>query len=177
MRTVKTIVALALVVLAAACEKGVPDLAGPEMRLGAATGKIVPLKGTFAFQTTAPVPIARCEVGEIGVRATKVGNATHLGRFTAVSTYCVDPATLAITRGKTIFTAANGDQLFTTFSGRLTGSPPVFGVEIALTITGGTGRFSGASGSASVVGDFDTAAGAGTASLDGVISSLGASKR
>lgn len=168
MRTLKKIIVPALFVLVAACDQGFPTDAGPGVRLAGAAGVTVPLKGGFDFQA-APDATVSCGDGEIGIRATKVGRATHLGPFTAVSTYCVDLAALAIRNGHTIYTVANGDELWSTFSGRLTGSPPVFGVEIDLIITGGTGRFAGASGNAAVVGDFDASVGSGTVSMDGVL--------
>jgi hypothetical protein len=173
MRTLKAIVTPALVVLAVACENGTPNLAGPEVLLSkAAASKMVPFKGTLTYQST-PAPVDRCGPGEIGASLTKVGNATHLGRFTVASSQCFDPATRAITKGEAIFTAANGDQLFARHSGRVTGSPPVLAFEIDYTVTGGTGRFAGASGSIRATGHRDTRTGGGSASLVGVISSPG----
>jgi hypothetical protein len=175
MRTLKTIVVPALFVLLTACDQDFPTQAGPEVRLAAAAGVTVPLKGGFEFQA-APDAAVQCGDGEIGIRATKIGRATHMGPFTALSTYCVDLAALAIRTGKTIYTTASGHELWSTFSGRLTGSPPVFGVEIDLVVVGGTGRFAGATGSAAVVGDFDAAVGSGTVSMDGVLTWGGSSK-
>ena len=174
MRTLKAIITAALVVLAVACENGTPDLTRPELRFSKATApKMVPFKATLTYQSTAPVPVERCGPGEIGMSLTKAGDATHLGRFTVVASQCLDPATGAITKGEAVFTAANGDQVFATQSGRVTGSPPVLGFELTYTVTGGTGRFAGASGSIRATGDFDVRTGGGSASLEGVISSPG----
>lgn len=175
MRALKKIIVPALFVLVAACDREFPTQAGLGVRLAAAAGVTVPLKGGFEFWA-APDAAVQCGDGEIGIRATKIGRATHLGPFTAVSTYCVDLAALAIRSGHTIYTVANGDELWSTFSGKLTGSPPVFGVEIDLLIAGGTGRFAGASGSAAVVGDFDASVGSGTVSMDGVLTWGGSNK-
>jgi hypothetical protein len=176
MRTLKKIIVPALFVLVAACDQGIPTEAGPGPRLAGAAGVTVPLKGGFDFWA-APDAAVLCADGEIGIRATKIGRATHLGPFTARSTYCVDLAALAIRNGHTIYTAANGAELWSTFSGKLTGSPPVFGVEIDLIVVGGTGRFAGATGGAVVVGDFDASVGSGTVSMDGVLTWGGSSKR
>jgi hypothetical protein len=174
MRTLKAIVTPALVVLAAACENGTPDLAAPEVSLArAAASEMVPFKGTFTMQLT-PADVGRCGDNELGASITKVGHATHLGRFTAFSTQCFNPNTGEITQGETVFTGANGDQLSVAYSGQVspTGSPSVFAVDLDLTVTGGTGRFAGASGNMTGVGE-STATGAGSASLEGVISSPG----
>ena len=76
------------------------------------------------------------------------GNATHLGRFTSSWEVQVNVITSAST-GTVVFTAANGDTLFTTFEGQgyPTGTPDVILILEVHTITGGTGRFAGATGS------------------------------
>ena len=77
------------------------------------------------------------------------GNATHLGRFTATwhgdITFGVEFSPIIRT-----FVAANGDELYA--EGLGAGTPPdpdQFVVEL-MTITGGTGRFEGATGSFTV---------------------------
>jgi hypothetical protein len=72
----------------------------------------------------------------------------HLGRAigSAEETATFTPAGPIITN-RTTYTAANGDQLFVTFNG--SGTPPQNGVVTfsgTETVTGGTGRFAGASG-------------------------------
>jgi hypothetical protein len=52
-------------------------------------------------------------------------------------------------------------------------TPGVFYIEETATITGGTGRFAGASGSFTVERLFDTVAGATSGSFDGSISTHG----
>lgn len=174
MHTRNVVATLLAVALAAACDTGAPDVVGPELRSSkAAAPKMVPFKATLTYQSTAPAEVERCGPGEIGMTLTKAGNATHLGRFTVVASQCLDPATGAITKGEAVFTAANGDQVFATQSGQVSGSPPVLAFELDYTITGGTGRFAGASGSINATGDFDVRTGGGTASLEGVMSSPG----
>ena len=79
---------------------------------------------------------------------------TDLGRTTAIAEQIVTitgPAT-AIASNSTIYTAANGDQLFVTWTGTGTSSGPDNAFSGPETITGGTGRFAGASGSTWVSG-------------------------
>ncbi|AMY07951.1 hypothetical protein LuPra_01136 [Luteitalea pratensis] len=108
-------------------------------------------------------------------RGTYQGTATHLGAFTAAFVDVVDIAT-ATSTGTSDFTAANGDRLSTTTAGGQDGfTPPnISSVRVLATITGGTGRFSGATGTLTVrfIQEIDYANGTGevvSGSLDGVI--------
>ena len=86
------------------------------------------------------------ELGVVSVHGEGQGEATHLGRFTAtsdVSIYVLTPNFVVI--GNWTFVAANGDKLFAHGIGSA-GADPLHGVG-SFTITGGTGRFKGASGS------------------------------
>jgi hypothetical protein len=98
------------------------------------------------------------------------GNATHLGSFTLEVPHVVDP--VSRTGGGTYeFTAANGDKLFATFTGRATQiAPGVLRLDEEARITGGTGRFADAAGSFTCVRIFDMAAGTTTGSFSGTIS-------
>jgi hypothetical protein len=71
-----------------------------------------------------------------------VGEATHVGRFTAISDAIID-VTNGFAMGTWTITAANGDQLFLDMTGY--GIDDLHGAG-QFTITGGTGRFEGASG-------------------------------
>jgi hypothetical protein len=87
------------------------------------------------------------------------GHATHLGRVTLATTEIIDfassPGTLLILDGRMVMVAANGDELRWSYSGTGTLPPDADG-NIALSgtfvITGGTGRFSDASGSGTFTG-------------------------
>ena len=70
-----------------------------------------------------------------------VGNATSLGKFTKTEFLYVND--LPAISGTAIFEAANGDQVFAEFVGGFTSPTTAEGVY---TITGGTGRFFGATG-------------------------------
>jgi hypothetical protein len=107
---------------------------------------------------------------------TYVCQLQHLGRTTAIAEQLVlftGPGTL-IASNSTVYTAANGDQLYSTFTGPGTadadGGIVFSGLE---TYTGGTGRFAGASGS-SVISGTASVAGlppfAGQFTLDGTLS-------
>src|SRR6476619_235816 len=79
-------------------------LAGP-----AAAGKRVPFRGSFQG-----VDIADVQFPKLFVDGSGSGNATHLGRFTLAYELEVDLLTLPIESfGSSVFTAANGDSLFT----------------------------------------------------------------
>jgi hypothetical protein len=101
------------------------------------------------------------------------GNATQLGRFTVEIPHLVNQAT-RIGGGTYIFTAANGDTLTADFSGQATlVSPGVLSVAETGVITGGTGRFAGATGSFTAERTFFVATGTTTGTFEGTISSPG----
>jgi len=80
------------------------------------------------------------------VDATGSGNASHLGRFTLTYELVVD-FLIDGTSGSAVFTAANGDSLFTDIVGHGTSLGEFASIVETHTITGGTGRFAGATGS------------------------------
>jgi hypothetical protein len=72
--------------------------------------------------------------------------------------------------------AANGDSIYTTVAGssEMTATPGVNSITEINTITGGTGRFSGAQGSFTVERLIDLATGFTSGSFHGMITSPGA---
>ena len=101
------------------------------------------------------------------------GDAAQLGRFTVEVPHLVNQAT-RIGVGTYVFTAANGDTLNADFSGQATlVAPGVLSVVESGVITGGTGRFAGATGSFAVERTFFIATGRTTGSFSGTISSPG----
>ena len=131
-----SIVRLSLALLA------VLALAGPAA--AERQGKQVPFRGRLEGIATA-TPLAPQFVA---VNVEGSGNATQLGRFD-VSISLVANATDGTAVGTYEFTAANGDTLTADFTERFTPTdvPGVFSDVITATITGGTGRFAGATGS------------------------------
>lgn len=106
----------------------------------------------------------------MSVTASGTGNATHLGRFTVSYEVEVNLETIAGI-GSAQFVAANGDSLFAEGTGQATetGTPGVFTIVEQYMITGGTGRFSGASGSITLDRIVDTNTGATSGTIDGNI--------
>jgi len=75
---------------------------------------------------------------------TGTGHASHLGRYTLAAGEHIDLATGAITRGFYTLTAANGDTISGIYTGRAL--PGLTGYLVSGTVSGGTGRFAGATG-------------------------------
>ena len=105
------------------------------------------------------------------VNGTAEGTATQLGRYTATFTVVVTLATSSST-GSIALVAANGDELVGTLTGQGTAiAPNVAHIIENVTITGGTGRFAGASGSFTIDRTLDQLTGLSSGSLiDGSIS-------
>ena len=95
------------------------------------------------------------------------GTATHLGRYTAAFEATVNVLDGTST-GSFTFTAANGDQLFSTFVGLGVGEP-IANITETLTITGGTGRLAGAAGTLIVRRTLDLTTGVSSGSIVGSI--------
>jgi hypothetical protein len=95
----------------------------------------VPFKGTFTYDVNT---------------SSGTGTASHIGRFEIAepnnSVVRNADGSLVVT-GTAIITAANGDQIFATHSGLITFQDGMVQVDAEFTITGGTGRFTGATGS------------------------------
>jgi len=76
------------------------------------------------------------------------GNATHLGRFTVTADWTLAPTG---NFGTSTWTAANGDELSTSFARRGVVEPPTITFTETHTVTSGTGRFANASGTFTIV--------------------------
>ena len=103
-----------------------------------------------------------------------MGIATQLGHFMLDVRLVVDPATRTAV-GVYEFTAANGDTLYAEFTGLATPTeiPGVLYIEETAVITGGTGRFAGATGSFIAKRLSDPIAGMTVGSFDGTITTPG----
>ena len=104
------------------------------------------------------------------------GVASHVGRYEYSSRECVDfgSASLPYT-GRFTITAANGDAIVGIYAGNAAVAGTTIFYEQTHTITGGTGRFAGASG------EFETNGiayedGSHEQVLSGAISSVGSEK-
>ena len=105
------------------------------------------------------------------VTATGTGEATHLGRYTVSYEVEVDLPTGTGSGLSAQYVAANGDSLFAEGSGQATPTddPSVFVVVEIYTITGGTGRFAGATGSFTETRQVNIATGVTSGTMDGKI--------
>jgi hypothetical protein len=144
-------------------------LAAPSVATAAIT---TPLR----FDFTAQASFAETSVpGVFTVTTSGVGHASHLGRITVSTTETLDfvtsPGTLLVRDGRLVMVAANGDELHWTYEG--TGSLPDADGESVLTgtfvITGGTGRFSDASGGGTFGGSGNAVTGLASLSYRGTI--------
>ncbi len=135
--------------------------------------KQVPFKGTFEGTGTASaLPGDRCPDLIVEIHGT--GQGTHLGRLTTNQSHCATPTSLSFTDGLFTLTAANGDELRGTYSGNFVPlDPPLFTIDGQFTFTGGTGRFTGATGGGDASGVQNLATGEATVSLVGTISNVG----
>jgi hypothetical protein len=141
-------------------------LAGP-----VAAGDAVPFKGSLAGDWSRTPLDPPFVFDEFDVE----GNATQLGEFDLV----VEATVNLVTRSGSAsfkFVAANGDVVTAQGSGRgmPTAVPGVVLIMQDATITGGTGRFAGATGNFTVTQLLDTVTGTVIGSFDGTISSPGA---
>ena len=129
------------------------------------TGHDVPFKGSL---TASEVDIVTFPT--LLADGAAEGTATHLGRYTAKFNATVNVLDGTAT-GSYTFTAANGDRLFSTFTGL---GVPAGGTMASITetleISGGTGRFAGASGALVVRRALDQATGKSSGEIEGSIS-------
>jgi hypothetical protein len=101
---------------------------------------------------------------------TSTGQATELGQVTytehSITHFGPDGKIAFISDGTSALVAANGDAVFLTYSGLLSGA----GAQFGYTITGGRGRFKGATGSGVVLCVRDKAKNEFVRTFDGTLS-------
>jgi hypothetical protein len=140
----------------------------------ASAASLVPFHATVAETFTAglcdPVP-------SLCVTIDGSGHATHLGRIREAATVVVDlasnpaPGCHTETRTTTL-TAANGDQIMLDATGQSCATGPTTSIAVdAYVVTGGTGRFSGASGSGTIIARINLASGRALVTFRGLLSS------
>src|SRR6266496_5678242 len=146
----------------------------------AKAGEMVPFNGTVSGYVESQEPVDQCTVH---AHVVNFGNANQLGAFTGTAefypNFCEDPPNITYI-GMFDWVAANGDEIVGTFDGYLT-DPDMDGVydnHETATITGGTGRFTNATGSFTLGGqiDFTTNQPSFVLPWQGVISSLGSTR-
>jgi hypothetical protein len=139
-----------------------PSNAGGTALTEAKAGSELPFRGTL--QATETIASANDPMNHL----MGSGSATHLGRFTLRADFTVDPAT-ATAVGTAVWTAANGDQIFATVTGRAVVTFPNAAIVETHTITGGTGRFAGASGTLMLERSLNLLTNISSASITGTI--------
>lgn len=132
-----------------------------------------PLKASFVTQEQ--VGFKPDCPSRFGGSTTGKGNSTHLGKVSLTGTDCITPLENYYTfEGKLTLTAANGDKLTGDYSGLFTpantGPGSMYNLADAkFNITGGTGRFAKATGSAELTGNQDIQTGKGKIEANGTI--------
>jgi hypothetical protein len=163
-----------LVLLATACrEAAVPTNVANGLQHDQAAPQR-PLQGVLDLQAlgwTEPAE-GRCPEGYPMLSSMAgSGHFTHLGLTSAAGSHCIDPATLAFTRGQLTLIAANGDELYGTYEGVTTFvEPPLVGWADVIVFAGGTGRFASASGQADETGQVNLVTGVGLSTTEGILS-------
>jgi hypothetical protein len=130
---------LGLCVLATACEgsrapTSPSSSTAPAAAADARAASALPFKGTLEGTELIQGAVHHIDA---------TGNATQLGLFTFVSDFTVNDVT-ATGSGTSVWTAANGDQIFTSQTGSAVVTFPIVTISETYTVTGGTGRFAGA---------------------------------
>lgn len=155
----KTFASIAFALLLAIALTGLA-FAAPVAQVG------VPFQGSLQATETDTVP-APYDI--LYVDGNGSGNVTHLGHYQVHFTSIVDTATLTGPDVAT-FVAADGDSLSALGAGQaLTTDFVNFAIVEHYSITGGTGRFAGATGSFTVVRQLYAPTGVSTGSFDGTI--------
>jgi len=120
---------------------------------------VMAFTGQFSNDTPTPGPDPSCSAGQVLV-SFNPGNSTahgtsNFGDFGPSQTHCIAPGTPYT--GTFSFAFDLGDVLSGTTAGHLapTATPGVFNSFVTYTITGGTGRFLGASGLLDATGLLD----------------------
>ena len=108
--------------------------------------QLVPFWGHTAGEVYYGNPGA-CTTQPLQTLSTSQGEVTHLGKSTLTTAHCASRDGSLALGGQATFTAANGDQIFATYTAHVVSfSPPLLVEQGEFTITGGTGRFERASG-------------------------------
>lgn len=152
---VSTIVALLLLIVLASAVFAAPT----------ASGQQLPLKGSLQAVETHVVTFPTFTLD-----ATGSGNATQLGLFTMSFQGQVYIPTLVGTTSATLI-AADGSSLYAdgVGQGTVTENPDFVSIVETYTITGGTGRFAGASGSFTVTRLIQRSTGISSGTINGSI--------
>jgi len=112
------------------------------------TIKFFEISGTIEFDSSPTNPCAPY----VNVLILGDGNASHLGHYTVLNTYCSDGVN-PVSPIYGFITAANGNEIHTQVIE--SGVDPVLGLYFNYIILGGTGRYEGATGVINMYGYVD----------------------
>jgi hypothetical protein len=138
---------------------------------GAAATSQVPFRATFAETSS----VAPCGTTLLCATINGTGQATLLGKTTEPASVVFDtssspaPGCFSETRTTTLI-AANGDTLTLVGPGQVCFGATTGSAQDSWTVTGGTGRFSGASGSGTDSAAIDTTTGNAVSVFTGTLS-------
>jgi hypothetical protein len=138
----------------------------------APTSKATPLKGSWdSSEIPTFVPAPPPDAVTMYVDGDASGNATHLGKYIATFEATVNLACNCSVGDTVHFIAANGDSLYGVGagSGIPSDTPGYTLVTQFYAITGGTGRFAGATGNFTVTRLINMATAVSKGSIDGTI--------
>lgn len=132
--------------------------------VGGAGAAQTPFKGTVrAVETVVAVPPTA------SLTRDGTGTSTYLGKYTEHIVMTIDLPTMS-SAGAATFTAANGDTVTSTLVGQATPTDATtFSIVEIYTITGGTGRFAGATGTFTLQSTVDETTGISSGTFSGVI--------
>jgi len=126
-----------------------------------AQASTVTFSGTEMNDTPTPHPDASCGAGQLLV-SFNPGNAitagtSNFGAFGPSMTHCLTPPPTSYSGGVFEFDFAAGDEFSGTYSGFFTptGTPNLLNSTVNYIVTGGTGRFLGATGTIQGIGTLD----------------------
>jgi hypothetical protein len=123
-----------------------------------------PFKGTVNAVETGQVVFPTRFLDRVGT-----GTATYLGKYTEHVVMQINIPTLSSV-GAATFTAANGDTLSASVVGQATRTgPTMLSIVEVYTITGGTGRFAGATGSFTLESTLEQTTGVSSGTFSGAI--------
>lgn len=163
---------ICLILLLAGCSQDEPVSSNSsESNAPGSLPKEVPF--TVHFETTFEI-ISTTPPGVLTFEIFGTGNGTHLGKADFYSISVVDLNYVPGQQtGSLKFTGANGDYLEGSFAGTIIEEGGNVSFEGEYTFSGGTGRFSGASGSGTYAGTANLPAEMGQVTFSGTVSSPG----